>query len=283
MVQTSPRLWTARTWPFIVSTLVLMTSIAFETFAITTILPVAMADLDAVQWYSLAFSATLTAGLVGMVVGGNWSDRSGPRRPLMLGGALFLLGLVLCIVAPNAAVFIAGRFLQGLGGGIDSVVLYVLIARKIPDGARPKMFGLFTTAWLLPSIAEPLLAGTLTELTTWRTVFVLILAGSGVALAGLLRTTRTVPRLAGQRAGVAEIIGRQATLALAQEDEQGTYSSGLQAGESMAVAATTAVMAAILATTSAGFVLVYAVLALGGLATILIAARAPVVRSVAAA
>ena len=51
------RLWTARTWPFIVSTLVLMTSIAFEAFAITTVLPVAMADLGGVQWYSLAFSA----------------------------------------------------------------------------------------------------------------------------------------------------------------------------------------------------------------------------------
>lgn len=440
------RLWTAWTWPFIVSTLVLMTSIAFETFAITTVLPVAMADLGGVQWYSLAFSATITAGLVGMVVGGNWSDRSGPRRPLILGGTLFLLGLALCIVAPNAAMFIVGRFLQGLGGGIDSVVLYVLIARNIPSGARPKMFGLFTTAWLLPSIAGPLLAGTLAELTTWRTVFVLIMAGSAVALAGLLRTTRTDPGPAGQRAGFTEIVGLKgalaavaagillalhfgaqlpgiwallvvliavvallwtarailppgtlrlrgpaqrlvalrallgatvagtdvyltlylqtqreftptaagfviavgaagwaigawvqsrfastheehrrlillatplvasapigvllftldlvpialviagniamgtgmgiamarvstATLALAHESEQGTYSSGLQAGESMAVAATTAVMGSILATTSMAFVLVYAILAVGGVATILIAARAPV-------
>ena len=99
------RLWTARTWPFIVSTLVLMTSIAFETFAITTVLPVAMADLGGVQWYSLAFSATITAGLIGMVVGGNWSDLSGPRRPLMLGGTLFVLGIALCVIAPNAKTY----------------------------------------------------------------------------------------------------------------------------------------------------------------------------------
>jgi len=445
------RLWTARTWPFISSTLALMTSIAFEAFAITTVLPVAMADLGGVEWYSLAFSATITAGLVGMVVGGNWADHSGPRRPLVLGGALFLLGLVLCIAAPNATVFIVGRFLQGLGGGIDSVVLYVLIARQIPDGARPKMFGLLTTAWLLPSVAGPLLAGTLAELTTWRTVFALILVGSAIALAGLLRTSRPGLVPAVSRGGVVMIVGRKgvlaaiaagillalhvgsqlpgtwalavvllamaallraarvilppgtlrlrgpaqrlvalrallgatvagtdvyltlylqtqrgfaatsaglviavgavgwaigawvqsrsasthdehrrlillatplvaaapvnallftldlvpvafvvagsivmgtgmgistarvstATLALAQVDEQGTYSSALQAGESMAVAATTAVMASILAATSAGFVLVYALLAVGGLATIVIAARAPAVRPVA--
>src|SRR5690625_2416279 len=184
------RLWTARTWPFISSTVALMTSIAFEAFAITTVLPVAMAVLGGVEWYSLAFTATITAGLVGMVVGGNWAGHSGPRRPLVLAGALFLLGLVLCIAAPHATVFTCGWSLQGLGGGIDSVVLYVLIARQIPDGARPKMFGLLTTAWLLPSVAGPLLAGTLAELTTWRTVFALILVGSAIALAGLLRTSR---------------------------------------------------------------------------------------------
>src|SRR5690625_7814364 len=144
-----------------------MTSIAFEAFAITTVLPVAMADLGGVQWYSLAFSATITAGRVGIEVGGNWSDHSGPRRPRLHGGGLFLLGLVLCIGAPNAAVFFVGRFLQGLGGGIDSGVLYVLIARQIPDGARRKTFGLFTTARLPPSVAGPLLAGTLATPTRW--------------------------------------------------------------------------------------------------------------------
>src|SRR5690625_4745628 len=155
-----------------------------------------------------------------MVVGGNWSDHSGPRRPLLLGGGLFLLGLVLCIVAPNAAVFIVGRFLQGLGGGIDSVVLYVLIARQIPDGARPKMFGLFTTAWLLPSVAGPLLAGTLANQTTWRTVFALILVGSAIALAGLLRNSRTDPAPAADhapdlpRARMAAILGRRGLLAV---------------------------------------------------------------------
>ena len=185
-----PRLWSTRTAPFIAGAFLLMTFIAVEAFAVTTVLPGAMAELDAEGWYSLAFAATISTSLVGMVVGGNWSDRSGPRPPLAVGGGLFLIGLALCVLAPGAATFIAGRLLQGIGGGIVSVVLYVLIARIIPAPARPAMFGLLTTAWLVPSMAGPVVAGALAQLLTWRAVFAMILVGSGLALLVLLRVAR---------------------------------------------------------------------------------------------
>nr|WP_179543023.1 MFS transporter [Nesterenkonia xinjiangensis] len=187
-----------------------MTFIAFESFAITTVLPVAMAELGGPQWYALAYSSTITAALVGMIIGGDWCDRAGPHRPLLMGGALFLCGLALCVMAPDAGTFILGRILQGLGGGIDSVVLYVLIARHIPEAARPRMFGLLTAAWIVPSMAGPTIAGALTELTTWRTVFGLILAGATIALACLLRTTRQAPRTA--RVPPQAVFGRRAAL-----------------------------------------------------------------------
>ncbi|WP_277213232.1 MFS transporter [Isoptericola croceus] len=207
------RLWTATSWPFIVSVLALMTSIAFESFAITTVLPVTMADLGGMRWYSFAYSATITAALVGMIVGGRWSDQVGPRRPLLVGGSLFLVGILLCVVAPDARTFVLGRLLQGLGGGVDSVVLYVLIARHIPQGPRPRMFGLLTAAWLVPSMAGPLLAGTLADVTSWRTVFGLVLLGATVSLWCLLRTTRGHPELPA-RENHRPALGRPALLAL---------------------------------------------------------------------
>lgn len=206
------RLWTAKTWPFIASVLALMTFIAFESFAVTTVLPVAMTDLGGPRWYSLAYAATITAGLVGMVIGGNWSDRAGPRRPLIVGGSLFLVGLALCVVAPDATTFILGRLLQGVGGGIDSVILYVLIARHIPEGPRPRMFGLLTAAWLVPSIAGPMVAGSLADLTNWRIVFGLILAGTTTSLVALLRVTRSSG--SGTRVTVREVFGRKGVLSL---------------------------------------------------------------------
>ena len=209
-----PRLWSARTAPFIIGAFLQMPFIAVEAFAVTTVLPGAMAELDAEDWYSLAFAATISTSLVGMVVGGNWSDRSGPRPPLAVGGGLFLLGLALCVLAPGAATFIAGRLLQGIGGGIVSVVLYVLIARIIPAPARPAMFGLLTTAWLVPSMAGPVVAGALAQLLTWRAVFALILVGSGLALLVLLRVARAGGGPMDEAARATAIVGRPGRLSL---------------------------------------------------------------------
>ncbi|UFU07346.1 MFS transporter [Ruania halotolerans] len=189
-----------------------MTFIAFESFAVTTVLPVAMAELGGTQWYSFAYAATITAALVGMVTGGNWSDHAGPHRPLMVGGALFLAGLALCVVAADPTAFILGRLLQGVGGGIDSVILYVLIARHIPEGPRPRMFGLLTAAWLVPSMAGPVTAGALTELMGWRTVFGLILTGAAMSLSLLLFVTRGPAPQA--KVSARTVFGRKGALSL---------------------------------------------------------------------
>lgn len=185
------RLWGSGRGPVVAGTLALMTFIAIESFAVTTVLPVVAADLDGLQWYSVAYAATITAALVGMVVGGSWADRAGVATPLVWGGGLFLLGIGLCALAPDMTTFVAGRFLQGLGGGIDSVVIYVVIGQRIPARLRTRMFGLLTAAWLVPSMAGPLAAGLVAEVLHWRVVFAAVLAGSALALASLLGSTRS--------------------------------------------------------------------------------------------
>lgn len=77
------RLWSSGRWPVVAAALALMTFIAIESFAVTTVLPVVATDLDGLQWYSVAYAATLTAALVGMIAGGSWADRAGVTIPLM--------------------------------------------------------------------------------------------------------------------------------------------------------------------------------------------------------
>ena len=55
---------------------------AFEAMAVTTIMPLVAADLDGQALFSVAFSATLAASIIGMVVAGRWSDCARRRMPL---------------------------------------------------------------------------------------------------------------------------------------------------------------------------------------------------------
>lgn len=233
------RLWAPGSRSLVIGVLGLMTFIAFESFAVTTALPVVARDLDAERWYSLAFAATVTTGLVGMTLGGAWADRHGPLRPLLFGGAAFLLGIALCVAAPTMTVFVVGRLLQGIGGGIDSVVLYVVIARFLHEDARPRMFGLLTTAWLLPSIVGPLVSGVLVQAVHWRVVFALVLVGSAVSLLCLVG----VVRRAGPGHGEGSVLDRRAVWAgAAAVALLGLHVSGQQTAPVLAAGTTASVI-----------------------------------------
>ena len=51
---------------------------AFESLAVTTIMPLVSRELDGAALYALAFAGPLATGVIGMVAAGNWSDRRGP-------------------------------------------------------------------------------------------------------------------------------------------------------------------------------------------------------------
>jgi MFS family permease len=170
---------------------------AFESLAVTTIMPTVSRELDGQALYSLAFSATLAASVIGMVVAGGWSDRRGPSGPLIASMAVFVVGLVLSGTAGNMYVFIVGRFLQGLGSGATIVALYVVVARIYPPVLHPRMFGAFATAWVVPSLIGPPVAGVVADTVGWHWVFlgvgIISIVAAG-AIVPALRHLRSVPK-----------------------------------------------------------------------------------------
>ncbi|MEV5321066.1 MFS transporter [Streptomyces sp. NPDC052687] len=153
----------------IVSVVVL---IAFEATAVGTAMPVAARELDGVSLYAFAFSAYFTTSLFGMVLAGQWSDRRGPLSPLTCGIAAFAAGLLLSGTAGVMWLFILGRAVQGFGGGLVIVALYVVVGRAYPERLRPAIMAAFAAGWVVPSIVGPLAAGAVTEQLGWRWVFV---------------------------------------------------------------------------------------------------------------
>jgi MFS family permease len=145
--------------------------IAFEATAVGTAMPVAARELDGLSLYAFAFSGYFTTSLFGMVLAGQWSDRSGPVASLTCGIAAFATGLLLAGTASAMWLFILGRAVQGLGGGLVIVALYVVVGRAYPEPLRPAIMAAFAAGWVVPSVVGPLASGAVTEQLGWRWVF----------------------------------------------------------------------------------------------------------------
>ncbi|MDO5866255.1 MULTISPECIES: MFS transporter [Paenarthrobacter] len=144
---------------------------AFESLAVTTVMPVVSRDLNGAGLYALAFAGPLATGVMGMVGAGNWSDRKGPKAPLYASVAMFVVGLLIAGTAGTMEMLVLGRLVQGLGGGAVTVALYVLVARIYPPVLHPKIFAAFAASWVIPSLIGPFAAGVVAELSSWHWVF----------------------------------------------------------------------------------------------------------------
>ena len=148
----------------------LIVMIAFEALAVATAMPAAARDLNGLALYSWGFTGFLTASLFATATVGDICDRVGPRIPLLVGGAVFAVGLLVAGSAPTMGTFVLGRVVQGLGGGTAIVALFVAVA-AFPGHLRPKILAALAACWVLPSVLGPPLAGILTETLSWRWVF----------------------------------------------------------------------------------------------------------------
>ncbi|GGH96877.1 MFS transporter [Arthrobacter liuii] len=160
-----PYLWVT------VGTCALVFLSAFESLAVTTIMPLVSRELNGGSLYALAFAGPLATGVIGMVGAGNWSDRRGPAMPLYASVALFVLGLLIAGTSTAMPMLVGGRLVQGLGGGALTVALYVLVARFFPGPLHPRIFAAFSAAWVVPSLVGPFAAGLVAQVFSWHWVF----------------------------------------------------------------------------------------------------------------
>ncbi|MGH2616778.1 MAG: MFS transporter, partial [Thermomicrobiales bacterium] len=84
-------------------------------------------------------------------------------------------------LAPSMPALIAGRALQGLGGGAISSIAYVAIGRGYLEEAKPRMLALTSTAWVVPGLVGPGIAGIMAEGLGWRSVFLVLARLPGLA------------------------------------------------------------------------------------------------------
>lgn len=161
-----------------------VTTVAFEGLAITTIAPDLAQHLKGISLYGWIFSAFLLSQILGTMVIGQQIGKIGVYRSFSLSIVLFVAGILIAATSVNMPMLIAGRAFQGFGAGAIVTCVYYSITLSYPDALRTKILAAFSSAYILPALIGPYIAGLLAEYVSWRFVFWLVLPL--IALAVLL-------------------------------------------------------------------------------------------------
>ena len=192
--------WAAERRALTVGLVATITLVAFEALAVGTVMPLVARELGGLELYGWAFSGFFLGNLVGIVAAGGAIDRGGLRPPLATGLALFAIGLLIGGLATSMPILVLGRIVQGAGAGAVPAVAYVGIRRGYPEALRPQMFAILSTAWVVPGLLGPAIAGWIGDHLTWRVVFLgllpLLVAAATPALIALGRVPARPPAAA---------------------------------------------------------------------------------------
>jgi MFS transporter, DHA2 family, methylenomycin A resistance protein len=170
------------------------------------------AGVASLQWvldaYNLVYAVLLLSG--GLV-----ADLYGRRRAFAIGSALMVAGSLICALAPDVVVLIAGRAATGVGAALLLPSSLAIIRVEWPEPvARGRVLGLWASCNGLAFAVGPTLGGVMIEELGWRSVFLLAvpLASAALVLAWLAVPESADPKerhfdLGGQLSGALALAG----------------------------------------------------------------------------
>ena len=161
---------------------------------VATALPTIGRDLgnfDDLSWVIIAYllSSTVVSPLYGKL-----SDIHGRRAMMLVALGLFVAGSALSAAAPGMATLIAGRALQGIGGGGIVPLTQTTIADMITPRERGRYQAYMGTSWIVAGVAGPALGGLVAEHLHWSVIFWLNVPFGAFAALLTNRAMKRLPR-----------------------------------------------------------------------------------------
>ena len=145
------------------------------------------ASVASIQWVVDAYTLTL-AGL--LLLGGTLGDSYGRRKVFQIGIVWFAVASLLCGLAPDAAVLIAARALQGVGGALLTPGSLAILQASFAEEDRSAAIGAWSGLGGVATAIGPFLGGWLISAVSWRLVFFINLP---LAVVVLVIARRHVP------------------------------------------------------------------------------------------
>lgn len=163
---------------------------ATNTYIATTILPSVVAEIGGLALYAWSTTLYVVASILGSALTPKLLQRTGPRLAYTVATLIFMVGVLICALAPSMPVMLAGRLIQGLGGGMLLALCYSMIQLVFEERLWPRAMALVSGMWGVATLVGPAVGGVFAELDAWRFAFGAMVP---ISLAYMVLTHRALP------------------------------------------------------------------------------------------
>lgn len=153
---------------------------ATNVYVATTILPSVVSSIGGVDLYAWNTTLFVAASILGSAFAAKLLTAAGPRRAYLAAATLFAIGSAICGFAPLMWVMLAGRFVQGLGGGLLFALAYAMIRLVFDEALWPRAMALVSGMWGIATLFGPAIGGIFAEFGMWRAAFFVLLPVSAL-------------------------------------------------------------------------------------------------------
>ena len=189
--------------PWVVAVALFMEGL--DTTIVNTAVP---AIADGLQVAPLSLKAVVTSYILSLAVcipvSGWMADRYGTRRVFGIAVAVFTLASILCGLAQNAPMLVAGRILQGVGAAMMMPVGRLAIIRTFPKAELLRAMNFVIIPALIGPLLGPTVGGLVVHWLSWHYIFFINVP---VGLMALWLAHRYMPDYRGDARRPLDVVG----------------------------------------------------------------------------
>lgn len=153
---------------------------AMNLYFTAALMPSIVADIGGQAYYAWVTTGFVIAAIVASLFVSRLLDSRGPASAYLVAFVTFALGAAGNAISPTMEILIAGRIVQGLGGGLLAGLGYAVIRSALPERHWARATGVVSAMWGVGTLFGPALGGVFAELGLWRWSY------GGLALVALI-------------------------------------------------------------------------------------------------
>ncbi len=151
---------------------------------IATIMPAMVGDLSGIELVGWSLAVYELGSIVAGASAGRLVSYVALRTNMTAAALIYAAGALICATASTMPFFLAGRLIEGLGGGALVSLAFVSVERLFPPRIWPQLFGIISAVWGVAAFSGPLIGALISDALSWRWALGLFsVAGAAMAAA----------------------------------------------------------------------------------------------------